>query len=117
MNTKMKEIIDAIASNNARSVQKVLSSLQDWISIRINQEYDTLLHLVVCKHFHFPLIPPDNSNEEVLKIFLNSCNSPDIKNCYDESPLHIGILAPKSLIFSIPSRKHFQNQASPRLRR
>lgn len=99
MNTKMKEIIDAIASNNARSVQKVLSSLQDWISIRINQEYDTLLHLVVCKYFHFDINSPDNSNEEVLKIFLNSCNTPDIKNCYDESPLHIGTQAPNLLIF------------------
>ena len=33
----------------------------------------------------------DNANEEVLKVFLNSCDSPDIKNIYDESPLHIGI--------------------------
>lgn len=49
MQTNFKEIIDAIASNNARAVIKVLSQFHDWTSFRINQELDTLLHLVVCK--------------------------------------------------------------------
>jgi hypothetical protein len=75
MNTKMKEIIDAIASNNARSVQKVLSSLQDWISIRINQEYDTLLHLVVCNSFpssHNPFRQLQRGSPQDLSQFLHN---------------------------------------------
>jgi len=49
MQTNFKEIIDAIASNNARAVFKVLSQFHDWTTFRINQELDSLLHLVVCK--------------------------------------------------------------------